>query len=191
MRPDVRVLAASFALLASGCDQAMSEQPKRAPLRASSFFADGRSSRLPVPGTVARGQLRLDEHLFRGVSGGEFAATFPFDVTAKVLERGRERFDIFCAPCHDRAGTGRGMIVERGYRAPPSFHIDRLRRAPPGYLFDVMTRGFGAMPDYADQVPARDRWAIAAYIRALQASRDTPKEDIPPDELRKLEAGPP
>ena len=186
MKPEL--LAAALALLTAGCDQAMSDQPRRGPLQASSLFADGRSTRLPVPGTVARGQLRLDEHLFRGVSRAEFAATFPFDITPKVLERGRERFDIFCAPCHDRAGTGRGMIVERGYRVPPSLHLDRLKRLPPGSFFDVITHGVGAMPDYADQIPARDRWAIAAYVRALQFSRDARKEDVPPEELRKLEA---
>ena len=180
----------ALALLAAGCDQAMSDQPKRTPLQASSFFADGRSTRLPVAGTVARGQLRLDDPLFRGMSGGEFARSFPFDITSEVLARGRERFDIFCAPCHDRTGSGRGMIVQRGYRAPPSFHIDRLRQAPPGYLVDVMVHGFGAMPDYADQVPARDRWAITAYIRALQLSRDAHRADVPPEELPRLEAEP-
>ncbi|HXF59558.1 MAG TPA: cytochrome c, partial [Candidatus Saccharimonadales bacterium] len=135
-----------------------------------------------------QGQLRLDDHLYRGRVGAGFAATFPSPVTIAVLEHGRERYDIFCAPCHDRTGSGRGMIVERGYRAPTSFHIDRLRQAPPGYLFDVITRGFGAMPDYAEQISVRDRWSIVAYLRALQLSQDTRKEELSPEERRKLEA---
>jgi len=187
LKPDRRLILA-LSLLTAGCDQAMSEQPKRDPLRPSSFFADGRSSRTPVPGTIAQGQLRLDDHLYRGRVGAGFAATFPSPVTIAVLERGRERYDIFCAPCHDRTGSGRGMIVERGYRAPPSFHIDRLRQAPQGYLFNVITRGFSAMPDYAEQISVRDRWSIVAYLRALQLSQDTRKEELPPEERQKLEA---
>ncbi len=112
-------------------------------------------------------------------------------VTLEVLARGRERFNVFCSPCHDRTGYGHGIVVGRGYAKPPSYHIDRLRRAAPGYFFDVITRGFGAMPDYRDQVPVRDRWAIIAYIRALQESQDARQEDVPPEELRRLEALPP
>jgi hypothetical protein len=169
----------------------MSDQPKRGPLQASSFFADGRSSRSPVAGTVAQGGLQLDDHLYRGLVRGEYATIFPQAVSWEILERGRGRFDIFCSPCHDRTGSGRGAIVERGYRAPPSFHIDRLRQAPPGYLFDVISRGLGAMPDYAQQVSAQDRWAILAYLRALQLSRAALEGDLPPEELRRLEALPP
>jgi hypothetical protein len=175
----------------AGCDQAMSDQPKRGPLQASSFFADGRSSRSPVAGTVAQGGLQLDDHLYRGLVRGEYATIFPQAVTGDILERGRGRFDIFCSPCHDRTGSGRGAIVERGYRAPPSFHIDRLRQAPPGYLFDVISRGLGAMPDYSQQVSAQDRWAILAYLRALQLSQAAQEGDLPPEELRRLEALPP
>jgi mono/diheme cytochrome c family protein len=168
----------------------MSDQPKRKPLAESRFFVNGQSSRPPVPGTIAQGQLRLDDHLYRGTVAGEFAETFPFRVSADVMKRGRERFDIFCSPCHDRSGYGHGMVVGRGYSVPPSYHIERLRRARPGYFFDVITRGFGAMPDYKDQIPVRDRWAIVAYIRALQESQNARPEDIPPDELRRLEEGP-
>ena len=168
----------------------MSQQPKRRPLEPSRFFADGQSSRSPVEGTIARGQLRLDDHLYRGMEKGEFADAFPFPVTREILTRGRERFNIFCSPCHDRTGYGHGMIVQRGFTSPPSYHIERLRRAKPGYFFDVITRGFGAMPDYPDQIPVRDRWAIVAYLRVLQESQNARPEDIPPEQLRQLEAGP-
>ena len=182
MKPDRRaaVLAAAILLL-SGCDQAMSKQPKRTPFQDSSFFADGRSSRVPVAGTIPQGGLRLDDHFHRGLSGGEFASHFPSAVTEETLRRGHERYDIFCSPCHDRTGSGRGMIVQRGYRPPPSFHLDRLRQAPPGYLFDVVTRGLGAMPGYSEQIPAADRWAIIAYLRALQLSRLGSVDDLTPE----------
>jgi mono/diheme cytochrome c family protein len=165
----------------------MDRQPKLKPLQESSFFADGRGSREPVAGTVPQGGLRLDDHLFRGRMGDAFVEAFPFAITRTELERGRERYEIFCAPCHDRAGTGRGIIVQRGYRAPASFHLDRLREAPSGYYFDVITRGFGAMPDYAAQIPPRDRWTIVAYVRALQLSQNATRADLTPQELRRLE----
>jgi mono/diheme cytochrome c family protein len=125
-----------------------------------------------------------------GKVGKDFATVFPFAITRAVLERGRERYDIFCSPCHDRVGNGDGMIVRRGYRRPPSYHIDRLRAAPAGYLYDVITHGFGVMPDYAAQVPVRDRWAIVAYIRALQLSQHAAASDVPATELRALTAAP-
>lgn len=189
-RPFVLTLGVAVAILDAGCDQAMSDQPHRGPLAPSAFFSDGRSSRPQVPGTVAQGELRLDDHLYRGVVGTEPADTFPFPVTREVLARGRERFDIFCSPCHDRTGGGRGMIVARGYARPPSYHIDRLRAAKLGHFFEVITHGFGAMPDYGSQIPARDRWAIIAYLRALQASQDARPEEVPPEELRRLEGEP-
>ncbi|HVR85355.1 MAG TPA: cytochrome c [Planctomycetota bacterium] len=182
-------LAPIFGLVVSmGCDQAMSEQPHRRPLQPSRFFVDGQSSRPLVAGTVAQGQLRLDDHLYRGIVGKEFVETFPFPITGVVLERGRERFNIFCSPCHDRTGDGHGTVVGRGYVVPPSYHLERLRRAAPGYFFDVITNGFGAMPDYKDQVPVRDRWAIVAYLRALQASQNARPEDVPLETLLRLEA---
>jgi mono/diheme cytochrome c family protein len=139
-----------------------------------------------VEGTVARGQLRTDEHLHTGKVGGKLADTFPFPVTRAVLARGQERFNINCSPCHDRVGYGQGMIVRRGYRAPPSYHIDRLREAPVGHFFQVMTNGFGVMPSYAQQVRAEDRWAIVAYIRALQLSQHATLADVPEEQRQQL-----
>ncbi len=168
--------------------QAMYDQPKYEPMEASSFFADGLSSRQPVRGTVARGQLRLDAHFYAGKVNGELAETFPVAVTREVLERGHARYDIFCSPCHDRAGTGNGMVVQRGFRQPPSFHIDRLREAPVGHFFDVMTSGYGAMYSYASRITPQDRWAIAAYVRALQLSQNATLEDVPTGVRKRLEA---
>lgn len=178
-------------LLVAGCDQAMSVQPKRRPLAESRFFEDGRSSRPPVAGTIAQGQLKLDPHLYRGLIGTEPADSFPFPMTREILERGRQRYDIFCSPCHDRTGSGQGRIVARGFRAPPSYHLDRLRQAKPGQLFDVITRGFGAMQGYGDEIPARDRWDIVAWIRVLQETRVASLGDLPSDERKRLEAEPP
>jgi mono/diheme cytochrome c family protein len=167
--------------MAAGCRQDMHDAPRYDPLEASTFFPDGRASRTLVANTVARGTLREDEHLYEGKIGGQLADTFPMPVTADVMARGRERFNVFCSPCHGRTGQGNGMIVQRGFRAPPSYHEERLRNAPAGYFFDVMTHGFGAMPDYASQVPVADRWAIAAYIRALQFSQRATIDDVPAD----------
>ncbi len=135
---------------------------------------------------MARGELHDDPHLYTGRVNGALVTTFPFPVSREVLERGRDRYNIFCAPCHDRVGNGNGMIVRRGFRAPPSFHIDRLRQAPVGHYFDVITNGFGAMPDYAAQIPAHDRWAVIAYIRALQLSQRATPADVPPAVLKQL-----
>jgi hypothetical protein len=178
---------ALFAILAlAGCRQDMHDQAKVEPLEGSDFFADGRGSRPLVEGTVHRGGLRLDAHYYTGRIGETFADSFPDPVTRESLGRGRERYDIFCAPCHDRVGGGLGMIVRRGFRRPPSFHIERLREAPPGYFVDVITRGFGAMSDYAAQVPPADRWAITAYIRALQLSQNARLADVPPEARASL-----
>jgi hypothetical protein len=146
----------------AGCRQDMHDQPKLEPYEASTFFRDGRAMRPLVPGTVARGRLDEDDHLHSGTVDGRPAETFPFEVTRETLARGRERYEIYCAPCHNQTGDGRGMIVERGMRAPPSFHVERLRGAPPGYFFDVITHGFGAMYDYSDRISPPDRWAIVA-----------------------------
>jgi mono/diheme cytochrome c family protein len=158
-------------LALAGCRQDMHDQPRFKPLAESDFYADLRSARAPVDGTVARGQLHEDSYLYTGKFGNN-----PGDY---VLARGRERFNIYCAPCHSRVGDGNGMIVQRGYRAPPSYHTERLRKAPLGYFFDIMTNGFGAMPDYASQIPPRDRWTIVAYIRALQLSQDATVSEVP------------
>ena len=180
-----RLLCASIALAGllavAGCRQDMHNQPKYIPLRESDFYTDHRSGRPLLEGTVARGDAQGDELLYTGKVNGELATVFPFPVTEAVMRRGQERFDIFCSPCHARTGDGDGMVVRRGFRAPPSFHIDRLRQAPPGHFFDVITNGFGAMPDYRQQVPVRDRWAIVAYIRALQASTAAGLGDVPAD----------
>jgi mono/diheme cytochrome c family protein len=170
------------ALVSSACRQDMHDQPKYVPLRASPFFGDVRSARPMVEGTVARGQLRDDTLLYTGKMNGADATMFPFRVDARVMARGQERFNIFCSPCHGRAGQGDGMVVRRGYRRPPSYHQDRLRDAPVGHFFDVMTNGFGAMADYATQITAEDRWTIVAYVRALQLSEHATLADIPAPE---------
>ena len=183
-------LALAAALLLAilcSCRRDMQDQPRFRPFRPTTFFADGRSARPQVPGTVARGELDEDELLRRGTVDGKPADVFPFPVTADVLARGRDRFDIFCAPCHGRSGDGDGMVVQRGMKRPPSYHTDRLRAVPPGYVFDVITRGFGAMYDLSDKIPAKDRWAIVAYVRALQRSQDAKLADAPDAERRKLE----
>jgi mono/diheme cytochrome c family protein len=167
-----------LAILA-GCRQDMHDQPRFKPLAKSDFYADLRSARQPVEGTVARGQLHEDTYFYTGKVGNLFGDYMPFPVNEDVLARGQQRFNIYCAPCHSRTGDGNGMIVQRGFRAPPSYHTDRLRKAPLGYLFNVMTDGFGAMPDYAEQIPARDRWTIVAYIRALQLSQAATSADAP------------
>jgi len=168
------------------CQQKMADQPRYEPLQKSDFFDDQRTARPIVEGTVARGHLNADEQLYTGKAGGEPAKTFPFPIDRQVLQRGEERFNIFCAPCHDRVGDGQGMIVRRGFRPPPSFHIDRLREAPPGHFFDVISHGFGSMPDYAAQISVRDRWAIVAYIRALQLSQNAAIGDVPEDKRGAL-----
>lgn len=172
---------------AVGCRQDMHDQPKYIPLRPSSFFSDGRSAR-PIPaGTVARGHLNEDTVLYTGKGpDGNFVDTFPFPVTKEVILRGQQRYNIYCAPCHDRAGTGNGMVVRRGFRHPPSYHIDRLRQAPNGYIFDVITNGFGAMQDYSAQIQPADRWAIVAYERALQLSQNATVNDVPAAERPQL-----
>ena len=164
----------------------MHDQPKYIPLRESTFFADQRSARPLVAGTIARGQLRDDPLLFTGKVNGADATVFPFPIDDNVMARGQERFNIYCSPCHGRTGQGDGMIVRRGYRKPPTYHQDRLREAPVGHFFDVITNGFGAMPDYAAQVAVRDRWAIAAYIRALQLSEHATMNDVPAAERGNL-----
>jgi hypothetical protein len=176
----LRNLAPLFALAALvGCRQDMQDQPRYKPLARSDFFADQRASRTPVEGTIARGQLKDDTYLYTGKIGNNPGEAFPFPVTKQVLERGQERYDIFCAPCHSKVGDGNGMIPSRGFaRKPPSYHIQRLRTAPAGYFYDVATNGFGIMQGYAAQIPVNDRWAIVAYIRALQLSQNATAADV-------------
>ncbi len=155
-------------------------QPKILPLSQSDFYEDGRGSRSLPPGTIARGQLRDDSYFYTGMINGQPGNEMPFPATREVLERGRERFNIYCAPCHSRLGDGNGMVVQRGYRRPPSYHDPRLRQAPLGHFYDVISNGFGAMPDYAAQVNSYDRWCIAAYIRVLQISQNANAAMVPP-----------
>jgi mono/diheme cytochrome c family protein len=179
--------AAVVVFTLGGCREGdMHDQPRHEALEGSEFFLDRRAARPLVEGTVARGQLRLDEHFYAARDGGAPAETFPFPITRQDLERGRERYNIFCAPCHSRVGDGDGMIVRRGFPKPPSFHIERLRAAPVGHFFGVITNGLGAMPDYAAQVPPRDRWLIVAYLRALQLSQHATLDELPPHERAEL-----
>ncbi len=198
-------------LLASGCDRLdMYDQPRYDPLAASSFFADGRSARPQVEGTIARGHLNADLPLVTGKDSGQlvskipdavwrdiydrnprrfqepFEKVKPTELRLALLERGHERFNIYCSVCHSRLGDGNGMIVQRGFRKPPSFHIERLRNAPDGHFFDVVTRGIGAMPSYASRIAVVDRWAIVAYIRALQLSENARIDDVPESERERL-----
>ena len=171
----------------TGCRQDMHNQPKYKPLRESTFFRDGSSARPILEGTVARGTLQTDEAFFTGKNGNTLVTELPFAVDEHVLDRGEERYNIYCAPCHGRTGDGRGMVVQRGYRQPPSLHEDRLRMREAGHFFDVMTNGFGAMPDYRTVVSPRDRWAIVAYIRVLQLSQHASAADIPGGDPTKVQ----
>jgi len=182
-------IAAAAALLVclSGCRLDMHEQPRYNPLAKTDFFGDGRSARPVVPGTVARGHLRLDEHLYTGKVNGQLATSFPFPITRQDLERGRERYNIYCTPCHDQTGSGHGMIVLRGFPAPHSYHIQRLREAPVGHFFDVITNGLGNMYGYDSRVNPEDRWRITAYIRTLQLSQSATLADVPAEERERLE----
>jgi len=193
------ILAASAALLlVVGCRQDMHNQPKYIPLRASEFFEDGQSARQPVEHTIARGQLKEDAYYQTGKRNNVFANDLPDGLVAgngkpgrfadlrALLNRGHERYNIYCAPCHSRAGDGNGMLPARGFKKPPSYHEPRLKAAPLGYFYDTMTNGFGAMLNYKAQVPVEDRWAIAAYIRALQLSHDAKLSDVPADQVKSI-----
>lgn len=177
-----------FALtLLTGCALSMADQPRYEPFEASAFFADGASARPPVAGTVARGQLQTDTHFATGRIGRDFAETFPFTVTLETLERGHERYDIFCSPCHGLVGEGDGLVTEYGMRKPTSFHDPELRDEPPGYYFALITGGTRVMPSYASRIPPADRWAIVAYIRALQLSQNADLSQVPADQLPLLQ----
>jgi len=168
----------------------MHDQPKYEPYEESRFFSDGRATRQPVAGTVARGWLREDDALYRGLNAeGQYVAELPVELEPALLDRGQQRFQIFCSPCHGMAGNGQGMIVQRGFQQPETFHQARLREIPIGYFFDVMTNGFGQMSSYASQVPVDDRWAIAAYIRALQASQYVDVTSLPAEDRKAVADG--
>ncbi|HEY9857506.1 MAG TPA: cytochrome c [Stenomitos sp.] len=177
-----RASLALTGLLATGCRQQMADQPKYTPFAPSAFFADGQSARLPVAGTVARG-TRVAPPVPTG--------SFPVPVTRALLQRGQERYNVYCSPCHDRTGSGNGMIVQRGFPQPPSFHAARLLAAPESHFYQVITDGYGIMYSYASRVAPADRWAIAAYIRALQLSQHASLSDVPPAERQQLQGGAP
>lgn len=189
IRTDVLIVMLGL-LLAAGCRQKMAQAPRYDPYEPSVFFSDSTSAR-PIPeGTVARGGARSGDRapLLAGsdTEGAAGETVLPFPATERVLERGQQQFNVYCSPCHSRVGDGRGMIVQRGLQPPPSFHTERLRNAPMSHFFRVMTDGFGAMYSYADRVSPEDRWAIAAYIRALQLSQNAPADLVPPDRQREL-----
>jgi cytochrome c553 len=183
------LLSSIFLVFLTGCRRDMFLQPSEKPLERSDFFRDNDMASRPLPAhTVARGQLDEDEAFYRGMIGTNLVTQFPMPVTREVLLRGQERFNIYCAPCHGRSGEGNGMIPQRGYPSPPSYHTERLRTVPVGHFFDVITHGYGVMYSYANRVEPADRWAIAAYIRALQLSHDAKISDVPNEDRAQLEA---
>jgi mono/diheme cytochrome c family protein len=186
-RAAVAVAAVVAALVGAGCRQDMHDTPRIEPFERSAFFTDARGSRNPPAGTVARGWLRDDEALHTGKVNGQLVDTVPFQISHDDMLRGQQRFNIYCSPCHGRLGDGNGMVVQRGLRQAASYHNDRLRQERIGYFFDVATNGFGAMQGYAEQVPVRDRWLIAAYVRALQLSQNAKIDDVPADRRAELE----
>lgn len=185
--PAALALLAPLVLGSAACRQDMHDTPRVEAYEATDAFADGLGNRPPVEGTVPRGWLNDDEQLTTGKVNGTLVDEFPFPVTRQVLERGRDRFNAYCSPCHGQTGLGNGMIVQRGLKVPPSFHDERLRSSPVGYYFDVMTNGFGVMQDYRSQLDAPDRWAVAAYVRALQLSQRATVADVPADKVPDLD----
>ncbi len=182
-------LGATSLLTACGIRLDMHDQPKYKPLQENDFYADKRASRPIVEGTVARGQLGTDELFYTGKINGQEADQFPYPVTQQMVERGRDRFNIYCAPCHSRIGDGNGMVVQRGFKRPPDYTEDKLMKAPVGHFVNVMTNGFGSMSEYKSQLSIQDRWAVAAYIRALQLARKGTAADVPPG--TQIANGPP
>lgn len=181
-RRGIAFLSLSAVCLLAGCRQDMHNQPKFYPQRGTTFFADGRSSRPQIENTVARSQLREDTYFYTGMIDGVEGSTMPFQVTIDVLHRGQERYNIYCSACHSRVGNGVGMIVQRGYAKAGNFHTPRLQVAPLGHFYTVISNGYGAMPDYSAQLTPADRWAVVAYIRALQLSQNASQADVPSGE---------
>jgi mono/diheme cytochrome c family protein len=183
-------LLSGFAVFLAGCHTDMWVQPRHEPLDENKFFADGQSARPLVPGSIPRGHLRTDDAFFTGAANGRWVDTIPVPVDKKLLLRGQERFNIYCSPCHGRVGNGDGMIANRGLqlrRPVGNYHTERLRNMPVGHYYDVITNGYGAMYSYASRVEPRDRWAIVAYIRALQLSQNASPADADPAELQRLQ----
>jgi hypothetical protein len=172
--------AMTATLVLAGCRQDMQNEPKFVPQRGTTFFASGRSVRPQVEDTIARNQDVEDAYFYTGIQGGKEGDGLPIPLTPATMARGQERYNIYCTPCHSRVGNGAGMIVQRGYLPAGNFHTDRLRNAPLGHFFSVMSNGYGAMPDYSAQLTPADRWAVAAYIRALQLSQDAKQSDVAP-----------
>ena len=192
MRNRIALGGLALAILTlAGCRNDMHDQPRYKPLAATEFFADHRAARPQVPGTVPRGYLRIDEARYTGKIGGEDIDQFPIPISRADIDRGQNRFNVYCTPCHGRLGEGNGMVVLRGFRQPPSYFSDKLLKAPVGHFFDVMTNGFGAMPSYASRVTPDDRWRIIAYIRALQLSESAKLSDVPADQRQNLPVEPP
>jgi mono/diheme cytochrome c family protein len=171
-----------------GCRNDMHQAPRYDPLAPSTFFSDGRSERPMLAGTVPHGELRTDELRYTGKINGVTANEFPFPITRQDLERGQQRFNIYCSPCHDYTGSGHGVVVQRGLLQPPSYHSEKLLKAPVGHFFEVITNGFGQMYSYAGRVAPDDRWRIAAYIRALQLSENATINDVPADQRQELQS---
>src|SRR5579863_6364391 len=187
MRRKLFITAGTLGCLTlAACRQDMHEAPRYNPLAESHFFADQRSARPMVEGTVARGHLQIDEARYTGKINGEDVDQFPIPIAKEDIERGQDRFNVYCTPCHGRLGDGNGMVVLRGFRQPPSYYSDRLVHAPVGHYFDVITNGFGAMPSYASRVESDDRWRVIAYIRALQLSESASINDVPADQRQNL-----
>ncbi len=179
------------AVLLAGCTMTMRDGARLKPLEASVFFENDQSARPLVENTVAQGYLQTDSELYQGVTrDGQLVEEFPFEITPAILERGQERYNIYCSPCHGLVGNGQGLVVQRGFKQPSSFHVDRLREAPVGYYYSVITHGFATMYSYASRVEPEDRWAIIAYIRALQLSQNATLSDVPPDLRENLLTGP-
>jgi len=176
-----------LSLVLTGCMRDMQDQPRYESLEKSEFYPDRRASRTIPEGAISRGGLKHDDHLYKGKVGGQFVTTFPFEITSEVLARGRERYEISCSVCHGFSGNADGMVVQRGFSEPPTYHDERLREVAVGYLYHVITNGFGRMASFKDQLEANDRWAVVAYIRALQRSQNAAVSDVPHDKLRELE----
>ncbi len=170
--------AATGMMLVAGCRQDMHNQPKFYPQRGSEFYADGRSVRPQVENTVARSQMHENAYFYTGFLNGKEGDGLPFPVTMEVMQRGQERYNVYCTPCHSRVGNGAGMIVQRGYAAAGNFHTARLQAAPLGHFFNVISNGYGAMPDYAAQLTPGERWAVVAYVRALQLSQKATQTEV-------------
>ncbi len=191
LHPLLLVAAGSGLALLTGCRQDMHDQPSYKPYAQSSFWPDQRSARPAIDGAVARGKLKTDTRLWKGrAADGTFITEIPMPVTKALLMRGQQRYNIYCTPCHGRTGEGEGMVVQRGFKHPPTYHSDRLRQQPPGYIFDVISNGFGSMVSYASRIPMEDRWAITAYVKVLQFSQNATNADVPEADRGRIEAAP-